>query len=91
MHYASIQGRGYRAGLDDEGNAESNLSGPWDSASPIGVIFGLCWGYIGRMDNKMEATIHGLGFRNFELRVYGLGFRCSGVREGQLLVLGFEF
>ena len=31
--------------------------------NPIGVVLGLCWGYLGIMQNNMEATILGVGFR----------------------------
>ena len=30
---------------------------------PIGVTIGLYRGYIGKVENKMETTIEGLGFR----------------------------
>ena len=26
-------------------------------SSPIGALLGLCWGYIGIMENKMETTV----------------------------------
>ena len=29
----------------------------------IRVMLGLCWGYIGIMENKMETTVSGLGIR----------------------------
>ena len=25
---------------------------------PIGIIFGVCWGYVGIMENKMETSIY---------------------------------
>ena len=31
----------------------------------IGYILGLYWGYIWMMEDKMETTISGLGFRSF--------------------------
>ena len=32
------------------------------------------WGHMGIMENKMETTIQGLGFRVKGVRVKGLGF-----------------
>ena len=39
----------------------------------IGIMEYIYWGYIGIMENKMETTIMGLGFR-----VWGLGLRVEG-------------
>ena len=59
---------------------------------PIQVIFGLYWGYFGKMEKNMETTIMGyIGFRVWGLgfggwclgfTVSGLGFRVWGLGSG---------
>ena len=46
----------------------------------LGVILGLYWGYFGILENRMETTIEGLGFRvmAFWLASSNLGFSVSG-------------
>ena len=53
----------------------------------LGAILGLCWGYNGMMERKMETTIKGLGLSQELLHCLGFRVLClgSGSDEGPSL------